>query len=280
MSLGQSDSISDNGFIIPKSLNECIVELDKTFTQDAKDKLISLDEDTIGYIYDILIIDEWLRSDSSRLITYFKNQGLRFTDEMEYFIILAYYKYLTTGFPDVSIKLKKYVSHIDSLSIARKIECEHNRLMDTLDGVYVPVDLIDCYKHLDYLLSDSLKLKMKNSTVYDMFTYHFSIGLWIRNNWGLWNCSRINKYFRDNNITHPDNMSGIIIQGYRLYLKDTICSINDIIERIPVPPPPPPASAQHIVKYIPPQPFRRHLKRFLRTKKIDDFEIGTYTRMK
>ena len=50
------------------------------------------------------------------------------------------------------------------------------------------------------------------------------LGMWIRNNWGLRSGSRLQKYFRDRKIVHPDNMSGIILDYYHDWLngkKDT-----------------------------------------------------------
>lgn len=38
--------------------------------------------------------------------------------------------------------------------------------------------------------------------------------MWIRNNWGLWGGSRLQKYFTDKGIHHPDNMSHVILVHY------------------------------------------------------------------
>ena len=43
---------------------------------------------------------------------------------------------------------------------------------------------------------------------------HFGLGLWIRNNWGLWKGSRLSNFFIANGIFHPDDMSGIILTSY------------------------------------------------------------------
>jgi hypothetical protein len=45
-----------------------------------------------------------------------------------------------------------------------------------------------------------------------------SLGLWIRNNWGLWSGSRLQAYFRNLGINHPDSMSGVILVSYHRYL--------------------------------------------------------------
>ena len=68
---------------------------------------------------------------------------------------------------------------------------------------------------LDKLLPEIDKAEMQAlSKRDDMIQYHLGLGMWIRNNWGLWGGSRLQKYFRDKGITHPDNMSAIILNFY------------------------------------------------------------------
>jgi hypothetical protein len=47
-----------------------------------------------------------------------------------------------------------------------------------------------------------------------MAVYHFSLGMWMRNNWGLWHGSRLSEYFNEHGVHHPDDMSGIILSSY------------------------------------------------------------------
>ncbi len=83
------------------------------------------------------------------------------------------------------------------------------------EGVYIAEDLEDSFNQLDQLLSpgeiDTLKSKKSED---DLVDYHFGLGLWMRNNWGLWRGSRLNKYFNDLGIYHPDDISGIILDSY------------------------------------------------------------------
>lgn len=276
--LAQLDSISENGFLIPNSLENSIQELDKLFTEKAKDKLISLNEDTIGYIHSILIFDEWLVSDSSRLKWYFISKGLRFEYEMEYFITLSYHRYLKTGDFEVSRELDNHINNLDSIRRADSLQCITNQLRDTLNGAYIPINLYDSYRVLDELFGDSLKAEIRNSS--EMINFHFSIGIWLRNHWGLWNCSRLYKFFKENNIRHPDDMSYVIMEGYKHHLTDsTKYSINEAITHFSLPPPPPQAIGQE-VKYTPPKLYIRKYNRFVRRRKIEDFEIGGYSGMK
>ncbi|TVQ14874.1 MAG: hypothetical protein EA364_03340 [Balneolaceae bacterium] len=84
-----------------------------------------------------------------------------------------------------------------------------------IDDIYIPENLDDAFDQLDQFLSaeniDTLKALQSEN---DLVMYHFSLGLWMRNNWGLWRGSRLTKHFNDLGIYHPDDMSGIILVSY------------------------------------------------------------------
>ena len=278
-SFSQLDSISEHKFVIPKSLNDCVVDLNNTFTQKAKEKLVALKEDSIKYIYDIYIFDEWLRPDSSRLKYYFKSLGLYYDFEIEYFILLSFSRYLKVRDPDISPELKLYTHKQDSIRFENQKECKRRQSLDSIDGQYIPKDLLDFYKELDRILSDSLKLEIKHSN--NMIEYHMGLGRWIRNNMGLWGCSRFQNYFLDNNIRHPDYMSGLALDGYKLYLNDTILDIIDLEKRIPPIPPPSEVRQRGIFKNLAfKNPYQREINRFIRRRRIDDFSVGNYSLIK
>jgi hypothetical protein len=60
---------------------------------------------------------------------------------------------------------------------------------------------------------------------------HFSLGLWIRNNWQLWGGSRLSKYFNKMGIFHPDDMSEIILKSYDRYLLTNDLRLNEQIQQ-------------------------------------------------
>ncbi len=45
----------------------------------------------------------------------------------------------------------------------------------------------------------------------DMAAYHFGLGMGLRNAWGIWGDSRLSKHFNSLGISHPDDMSSIIL---------------------------------------------------------------------
>jgi len=91
---------------------------------------------------------------------------------------------------------------------------------DSINGIYIPKDLNDCFNQIDGFWNDSIKNQVKSWTEEDFCANgHFGFGMWMRNNWGLWSGSRLQAYFSDKGIHHPDDMSGIILTSYYRYLK-------------------------------------------------------------
>lgn len=90
---------------------------------------------------------------------------------------------------------------------------------DTINGFYIPKNLGECFVQLDTLLNKKDREAMKAmSGSYEMSMYHFGLGTYLRNNWGLWGGSRLEKYFIDRGVDHPDSMSGIILDYYHDWL--------------------------------------------------------------
>mgnify|MGYP001055942509 CR=1 FL=1 len=102
---------------------------------------------------------------------------------------------------------------------------------DTIDGVYIPKDLEDCFREIDKFWDDSTKAQVIAWSE-DEFTAnaHFGFGLWMRNNWKLWGGSRLAEYFIDLEIHHPDDMSGIILVSYHRYLNKVPINLEKQIE--------------------------------------------------
>jgi len=83
---------------------------------------------------------------------------------------------------------------------------------------YIPKDLDDCFDRLKKILKPEELAEMKNGTEREMSQYHFGLGMWMRNNWGLWKGGRLAKWFNDKGIQHPDDMSGIILDSFWRHL--------------------------------------------------------------
>ncbi len=84
--------------------------------------------------------------------------------------------------------------------------------------IYVPRNIEDAVRELDHMLPSELVEEMKTVPAWDMVKYHLNLGMWLRNNWGLWRGSRLKDYFKKMGIFHPDDMSGIILGSYWQHL--------------------------------------------------------------
>lgn len=95
-----------------------------------------------------------------------------------------------------------------------KHEFWRNR-QDTLDGAYIPKDIEDCFSELDNILTKNNREEFRKKMP---SVYHMGLGRELRNLWGLWTSSRLKEHFLDLGITHPEDMSAIILASYKNYL--------------------------------------------------------------
>lgn len=90
---------------------------------------------------------------------------------------------------------------------------------EELDGVYIPLDLYDCFKILNQQMSDDAKkqfMAFPDDKV-DRMT-HGTLGFWMEHKWSISEGSRLTEYFRKMGVPHYDYMIGIIIQSYHRHL--------------------------------------------------------------
>ena len=71
---------------------------------------------------------------------------------------------------------------------------------------------------------------------------HFSLGMGVRNRFGLWQDSELTRYFRSMGVGHPDEMSAPFIAGFVEFVRGEPVEMADIIPAYVAPPPPPPPS--------------------------------------
>lgn len=103
--------------------------------------------------------------------------------------------------------------------IKEREDLKQRLVAEKIDNIYIPKDLGDCFIELDKQLSEVDKNEMKALPKRDdMIKYHFGLGMWMRNNWGLWGGSRLQKYFTDRKIGHPDDMSSVVLFFYHDWL--------------------------------------------------------------
>ncbi|HYN86440.1 MAG TPA: DUF6794 domain-containing protein [Pyrinomonadaceae bacterium] len=99
-------------------------------------------------------------------------------------------------------------------------ELAKNLTAESIGGVHIPKDLGECLAELDKLLTEIDKKEMRELPTRDgMLRYHLTLGMWMRNNWRLWGGSRLQKYFADRGVTHPEEMSSVVLYHYHDWLR-------------------------------------------------------------
>lgn len=222
LSFGQTkEKPSVHDFPIPKTLTECFALLDKTLPDDEINLVKTLPEDSIydnsAFKYGTDFFHAWKLYDGSRLTQYFNKLGLYGSHPIYNTILISYHRYLNKK----SIKLDEQIKKYQGIQKKEKEEYLTKLDKDTLNGVYIPKDLQDCFIQLDKILSAKSTTEIKNLKNKEETTkYHHGFGMTLRNTWGLWGGSRLQKYFLDKKINHPDEMSSIILQFYYDWLNN------------------------------------------------------------
>lgn len=94
----------------------------------------------------------------------------------------------------------------------------HDRADDEGVTSDLPVNLEECFTALEKTLTPEQKQQFVLSAEDDLIEYHFTIGLFIRNNWLHGDSSQLREYFKELGIEHPDDMSAIVLTSYWRHL--------------------------------------------------------------
>jgi hypothetical protein len=222
LSFGQTkEKPSVHDIPIPKTLAECFTLLDKTLPDDEVNLVKTLPEDSIydnpAFKYGTDFFHAWKLYDGSRLTQYFNKLGLSGSYPIYNTILISYHRYLNKD----SIKLDEQIKKYQAIQKKEREEYLAKLDKDTLNGVYIPKDLQDCFIQLDKMLSAKSKTEIKGlKNKEETIKYHHGFGMTLRNTWGLWGGSRLQKYFLDKKVNHPDEMSSIIFQFYYDWLNN------------------------------------------------------------
>ena len=91
----------------------------------------------------------------------------------------------------------------------------------------IPTDLAECVAELDRFLGNEDKALLKIGVV----GMHFSLGMWIRDNWGLWERGPLYQYLEEMGFIHPDDMSDTILEYYHHYLNGKVYDVQNAIDK-------------------------------------------------
>jgi hypothetical protein len=107
-----------------------------------------------------------------------------------------------------------------------------------------PKNLDETFIALISMLSQEERMKYREMREEEFVaSTHMYIGMWLRNNWGLWQDSALRRWFIAIGIEHPDDMSGIILTSFHrrlrvepIYLEEQIKYYQEYWRAVPKPP--------------------------------------------
>ncbi len=79
-----------------------------------------------------------------------------------------------------------------------------------------PRDIQQAMACLDTHWSEKTKTEFAALAAGDVIRTHIGIGMWIRNNWGLWQGGALHDFFTRQDVEHPDDMSVLLLNAYWL----------------------------------------------------------------
>lgn len=86
-------------------------------------------------------------------------------------------------------------------------------------GIYIPSDLEDCFRELNRALPAGMIDEIKTCSEGDLSMQHFGLGMWMRNNWGLWKMEfRLAQYCSKIGFWDADDASSMIIESFWRHL--------------------------------------------------------------
>lgn len=87
------------------------------------------------------------------------------------------------------------------------------------DPAHRPRNIEECFRELKAVLPRFDLLMIRYGDQESMIRYHMSLGMALRNCWGLWQGSELSKYFNSMGVYHPDDMSSIILTCFWRHLR-------------------------------------------------------------
>jgi len=223
--------------MLPKNLKQTVQYLDKDCSENLKTKIKTIHEDSLDYaVYPFAkkepyknykTIFNWTSDENGnpKIIKYLEKKGI-YNNHSEV-LLFAFRQKLLNGKINEKEILNKFLEQQRKSDEKDKIKNE----TDTIDGVYIPKNLEDCFVQINSFWNDSTKIKVKNWDEREFIgNAHMGFGMWMRNNWRLWGGSRLSKHFNELGINHPDDMSGIILVSYHRHLNNIEIKLEEQIK--------------------------------------------------
>jgi hypothetical protein len=191
---------------IPRTLEKCFPVLDRTLSDAELQVVRDFPEDSIYYHDEFKsgcdFFHAWKLYNGSRLTKYFNKLGLTGSHKIYETILISYHRHLNNEPINLDEQIAKYqaIQKADHEAYVERIQ------LDSINGNYIPKNLEDCFQTLNRVLKQEdiesiRKLESRSETI----KFHHGLGTWMRNNWGLWGGSRIQKYMLDKDWLNEEN---------------------------------------------------------------------------
>ena len=91
----------------------------------------------------------------------------------------------------------------------------------------LPQTLEECFESIKNDFADYHKITKHSEK--EISSLHMSAGMWIRNNYGLWNPekTKLVEWFNENGIYHADDMSSIILKSFHRHLNNKDLNLDE-----------------------------------------------------
>jgi hypothetical protein len=100
---------------------------------------------------------------------------------------------------------------------------------DRLYGVYIPKNLEDAMAQLDKQIAPDTRALIKVIPEDSVcLALHRRLGIWMINNWGFYEGSRLSHYLRSAGVTYPDDMADFLILAYHRHLNQKPIEIKEL----------------------------------------------------
>ena len=213
---------------IPKNIQQCFSALDKTMSDQEINLIKTLSEDSLysnkKFQSGTNFFHAWSLYSGSDLTKYFHKKDLHGSYQMYKTILVSYHRYLIKSDIDLAGQIKRHRAEQEANEEIHIVRLNK----DYLSGFYIPYDIKDCMQQLDRIMNqdeiEDFKIQEKGKAIAS--AYLFNPGDWVRNNWGLWGGSRLQKYFLDQGISDPEAMCWIILTCYYHYQNGTPIDIE------------------------------------------------------
>ena len=210
-----------------QSRDSVLLKLSQLPEDEAVDFLLDFNRRTHFYHF----TSTWFYSDeheSYKIWKHFKRRGISYPLHMRKFLAQLLYRKLL----NISQRPKELFAQYKKIEKAWEQEDKIRYETDTLRGIYIPKDVEDCVVEIDKMVRDSTKYQ-----ILDLHEDEFAanqnqyFGRILRNNWQLWNGSRLSQYFSLKGIQHPEAMSGFILKSYHRYLAEKTIDLPGQIQQ-------------------------------------------------